>query len=1213
MKKILLLSTLGFLALGSFSAGTVLLMNNGKKESQASVGSYTANSSTYYNDITATSGTALLGQVHDLICSTHLTYTAYDDLGKNLYQQNLHQYYENGSPVSGYLYEFTSGAKWPNAWAPTAGDTTGGYNRGHIWPGADSNDIWSSGSGNKEEGAGADCHHIMPQEVRLNSSMGASLYGNATTKDSTTAKYAKLGTNAEYAFAGYNSDCFEPVDNTKGDTARVLMYVYTHYNSYTLTSVFGGNATTNGSVGDAAWFSSSSELPITNVVYGSTASDAWATLLAWNAADPVDAIETRRNDQAQIYQGNRNPFIDHPEYAAAIWGDTPLTNDPSVSFSSSSASVTVGSTVTVSASVNNGSGTISYSVTSGSSYASVDSTTGVVTGIAAGTAVVTASATVSGTVYTDTCTVTVSASGSGGSGSGSSGDYTLISSTSDVTSGDYVIAANVSGTYYALSNTISSSKIAGTSITVSNNTISSANASGFVFTIAGTSSGLTIYSSTSSKYLNPTASGTSFTASTTSANWTAATDSSASNGTFLIAGSATNVSSRCILYFTNQTTPAFGNYSTTNKSSTNYYRVELFQKVEGSSTPTMSLNSSSLSLVAGGTSQLTATMSDSSTPTISWSSNATGVATVDGGLVTAVAAGNATITASATVDSTTITATCAVVVTASSGDSSDYTLISSLTDLTSGHYVIMANVGGTYYALPNSFTTSSGFISGTDVTSSLANTNTTISEANGASYGVSITVSGTNLIISNGTTYLTGSSSSSDSSSLYANSNSMVWSATLGNITDHGTFSLTSQFGKGLIFNASTYLRFGAYSPSGVTASGTTYFVELFKKGDGTAPSDEMVSLDNSSLALAYPNTGSITSTGGGTALITATYGDCIATCIVNVTETWNEISHSTGSSTVTYEEVTDVGGLAAGDTVVFMAYYSTGSQMYAMSSTANSSNMKASAVTYDSTAKTITDTDATYEFTTFTVGYDSTYGYSFYDDTNSKYLYTNSTSANNLKETATASTYSTNNSNYWTCTYASSVMSVVNYYTSARGTMQFNYNNASPIFNCYSSASQTAVSIYKKMSGGSTTTYSDLASDGYTSDALTFAHKFLSTVGGVCDSNGNTNATNLASAWSSITTLYNALSDTSKNMLLYAEASSGGDTIQKAVALYDYIVGKYGSTTYADIFGRNPASLSKVTYEVSDSNALVMVMFAIGLISITGISFYFYKKKKVA
>ena len=44
------------------------------------------------------------------------------------------------------------------------------------------------------------------------------------------------------------------------------------------------------------------------------------TLLEWHIADPVDDYERRRNDRVYEVQGNRNPFIDHPEYANLIYG-----------------------------------------------------------------------------------------------------------------------------------------------------------------------------------------------------------------------------------------------------------------------------------------------------------------------------------------------------------------------------------------------------------------------------------------------------------------------------------------------------------------------------------------------------------------------------------------------------------------------------------------------------------------------------------------------------------------------------------------------------------------------------------------------------------------------------------------------------------------------------------------------------------------------------
>ena len=43
-----------------------------------------------------------------------------------------------------------------------------------------------------------------------------------------------------------------------------------------------------------------------------------SVLLQWNEQDPVDDFE--RNDIIYAdYQHNRNPFIDHPEWASAIW------------------------------------------------------------------------------------------------------------------------------------------------------------------------------------------------------------------------------------------------------------------------------------------------------------------------------------------------------------------------------------------------------------------------------------------------------------------------------------------------------------------------------------------------------------------------------------------------------------------------------------------------------------------------------------------------------------------------------------------------------------------------------------------------------------------------------------------------------------------------------------------------------------------------------
>jgi endonuclease I len=45
------------------------------------------------------------------------------------------------------------------------------------------------------------------------------------------------------------------------------------------------------------------------------------TLLAWHEADPVDELERRRHERIAETQGNRNSFIDRPEFSVAIWGN----------------------------------------------------------------------------------------------------------------------------------------------------------------------------------------------------------------------------------------------------------------------------------------------------------------------------------------------------------------------------------------------------------------------------------------------------------------------------------------------------------------------------------------------------------------------------------------------------------------------------------------------------------------------------------------------------------------------------------------------------------------------------------------------------------------------------------------------------------------------------------------------------------------------------
>lgn len=142
---------------------------------------------------------------------------------------------------------------------PATWDGGNTWNREHVWPQSLG---WFSTSD-----AGADLHHIRPTNPSENSSRGNKKYGTSTS-------------------SGY----YEPRDEVKGDVARIIFYLMVRYqeaDNYTFKSV-----------------AESKEL-----------------LLEWNTMDPVDAFEMNRNEVAYSIQGNRNPFIDHPECAELIWLD----------------------------------------------------------------------------------------------------------------------------------------------------------------------------------------------------------------------------------------------------------------------------------------------------------------------------------------------------------------------------------------------------------------------------------------------------------------------------------------------------------------------------------------------------------------------------------------------------------------------------------------------------------------------------------------------------------------------------------------------------------------------------------------------------------------------------------------------------------------------------------------------------------------------------
>lgn len=243
----------------------------------------------YYSGTENLSGNALLNKLAAITKTNHKTYTSYDDIRDSAKGNPSSDKDPNNS---NNLLDFYTKISISSAW--DGGNT---WNREHVWPQSLSGGLFG------KSGAGADVHHIRPTISSINSSRGNKLFTDFDLIKATgTAKYHD-GVLAAYQ----NSNYWEPIDDVKGDTARIIMYLYMHYSK---------EVTENQS------YSYAGNLKITNVIYSDDGEDgAWDLLVYWNDLDPVDKFESDRNEFCSNVTGTRNPFIDNPEFAERIWGD----------------------------------------------------------------------------------------------------------------------------------------------------------------------------------------------------------------------------------------------------------------------------------------------------------------------------------------------------------------------------------------------------------------------------------------------------------------------------------------------------------------------------------------------------------------------------------------------------------------------------------------------------------------------------------------------------------------------------------------------------------------------------------------------------------------------------------------------------------------------------------------------------------------------------
>ena len=155
----------------------------------------------------------------------------------------------------------------------------------------------------------ADAHFVIPSDKVVNATRDDYPFGRVLNATYTSANGSKLGSNNNSGYsAGFTSTVFEPIDEYKGDIARVLLYFATRYEDQ--VAGFYTAAAANSKI--KPMFDGSS-----NRVFSQTFLNI---LLTWNTQDPVSAKEIARNDAIYASQNNRNPYIDRNEFVAQVWG-----------------------------------------------------------------------------------------------------------------------------------------------------------------------------------------------------------------------------------------------------------------------------------------------------------------------------------------------------------------------------------------------------------------------------------------------------------------------------------------------------------------------------------------------------------------------------------------------------------------------------------------------------------------------------------------------------------------------------------------------------------------------------------------------------------------------------------------------------------------------------------------------------------------------------
>lgn len=224
------------------------------------------------------------------------------------------------------IYQNTSYAK------ETGGNNF--YNREHTWP--NSYGFPDNNAGNYPY---SDMHHLFLADIDFNFSRSNKPFDNCDSgcfEKATQTNNGRGGVggphpgDSSWTDGSHTNGRWEAWSGRRGEVARALMYMDVRYAG-------GTHSITGVSEPDLILTDDRNLIGQSNT--GSNELVGYmgllSVLLQWHKEDPVDWIEFQHHEAVATFQGNRNPFVDHPEWVTCVFEGVCVTPANDVIFSSS--------------------------------------------------------------------------------------------------------------------------------------------------------------------------------------------------------------------------------------------------------------------------------------------------------------------------------------------------------------------------------------------------------------------------------------------------------------------------------------------------------------------------------------------------------------------------------------------------------------------------------------------------------------------------------------------------------------------------------------------------------------------------------------------------------------------------------------------------------------------------------------------------------------